>query len=322
MSAKKTVLLHHYAYDPLDRHVKSGLSGGTDTQLFYCGQRVATEIKGAVATQIVECEEAVLAYRVQLDDTLTTALVAGDDKRSTLSTLHLSNRESVAYTPYGASSLAAGTHRVHGFNGERPDPFTGHYLLGNGYRAFNPVLMRFNSPDSWSPFGKGGFNAYAYCRGEPVNRIDPSGHIFGASKLLKALGLVDTVPLPARPFSQTHQLKAVAGNPDLVEVVEISGLIALERKKDVFLTRTISQAEEMVGYPLRLNEQGHFVRADPIIPPSPSPSPAPHKTPVTDQPKVSNLLSASAHSLSQPSTNQLRQRSNPTPAIRTKIRES
>ncbi|WP_226489408.1 RHS repeat-associated core domain-containing protein, partial [Pseudomonas sp. B20] len=64
-----------------------------------------------------------------------------------------------------------------GFNGEQPDPLTGHYLLGNGYRAYNPVLMRFNSPDSMSPFGKGGLNAYAYCVGDPVNRVDPNGHI-------------------------------------------------------------------------------------------------------------------------------------------------
>lgn len=54
-----------------------------------------------------------------------------------------------------------------GFNGERPDPVTGHYHLGNGYRPFNPVLMRFNSPDSWSALGKGGVNAYAYCGGDP-----------------------------------------------------------------------------------------------------------------------------------------------------------
>jgi RHS repeat-associated protein len=63
-----------------------------------------------------------------------------------------------------------------GFNGERPDPVTGHYLLGNGYRAFNPVLMRFNSPDSLSPFGEGGLNAYAYCTGDPVNKTDQTGH--------------------------------------------------------------------------------------------------------------------------------------------------
>jgi hypothetical protein len=52
---------------------------------------------------------------------------------------------------------------------------TGHYLLGNGYRAFNPVLMRFNSPDNLSPFGKGGLNSYAYCLGDPINLQDSTG---------------------------------------------------------------------------------------------------------------------------------------------------
>ena len=35
--------------------------------------------------------------------------------------------------------------------------------------------MRFNSPDSLSPFSVGGKNAYAYCGGDPVNRSDPNG---------------------------------------------------------------------------------------------------------------------------------------------------
>lgn len=52
----------------------------------------------------------------------------------------------------------------------------GHYLLGQGYRAFNPVLMRFNSPDSFSPFGKEGLNSYSYCVGDPINFKDPVGH--------------------------------------------------------------------------------------------------------------------------------------------------
>jgi len=38
--------------------------------------------------------------------------------------------------------------------------------------------MRFNSPDSWSPFGRGGVNAYGYCGGDPGNYSDPSGHLF------------------------------------------------------------------------------------------------------------------------------------------------
>lgn len=62
------------------------------------------------------------------------------------------------------------------FNGERLDPVTGSTHLGNGYRAYNPVIMRFTSPDSWSPYGDGGINPYAYCTGDPVNRADSNGH--------------------------------------------------------------------------------------------------------------------------------------------------
>ncbi|ELB2794052.1 hypothetical protein QMX34_004712, partial [Aeromonas hydrophila] len=37
------------------------------------------------------------------------------------------------------------------FNGERCDPVTGLYHLGQGYRAYNPGLMRFHVADSLSP---------------------------------------------------------------------------------------------------------------------------------------------------------------------------
>ncbi|MFC9627560.1 RHS repeat-associated core domain-containing protein [Streptomyces sp. NPDC056930] len=73
------------------------------------------------------------------------------------------------------ASPEAGLVTLLGFNGERPDPVTGCYLLGNGYRAFDPVLMRFHSPDSLSPFDGGGLNPYAYCLGDPINRVDPTG---------------------------------------------------------------------------------------------------------------------------------------------------
>lgn len=66
--------------------------------------------------------------------------------------------------------------RVLGFNGVRLDPVSDMAHLGNGQRAYTPVLMRFNCPDSWSPFGPGGMDRYAYCAGDPVNRTDPSGH--------------------------------------------------------------------------------------------------------------------------------------------------
>ncbi|WP_413470117.1 RHS repeat-associated core domain-containing protein [Pseudomonas putida] len=83
----------------------------------------------------------------------------------------------VTYTPYGHSPEPE-ARQLLGFNGQRRSIVTGHYILGNGYRLYSPHLNRFCSPDSWSPFGNGGCNAYAYCGGDPINRTDPSGHMY------------------------------------------------------------------------------------------------------------------------------------------------
>ncbi|WP_053115929.1 RHS repeat-associated core domain-containing protein [Winslowiella iniecta] len=77
-----------------------------------------------------------------------------------------------------------------GYNGERCDPFSGVTHLGNGYRAYSPELRRFNRPDSWSPFGQGGINNYAYCAGDPINHSDPSGHFSWQAGLGIALGVL------------------------------------------------------------------------------------------------------------------------------------
>ena len=121
-----------------------------------------------------------------------TILLATDQQRSVLNALDANRPHPIAYTPYGHRPLENGLLRMLGFNGERPDSLTGHYHLGNGYRQFNPVLMRFNSPDSWSPFGEGGLNTYTYCMGDPVNKRDPTGHAPTLLKfLLKLLGFKD-----------------------------------------------------------------------------------------------------------------------------------
>lgn len=80
-----------------------------------------------------------------------------------------------AHTPFGHRSPETDEDDGAGFNGQHQERHGG-YLLGHGYRAYRPTLGRFNAPDSYSPFGSGGLNCYAYCRGEPVNRQDPSGH--------------------------------------------------------------------------------------------------------------------------------------------------
>jgi RHS repeat-associated protein len=112
-------------------------------------------------------------------------LLATDQQRSVLTLLDAKRPHAFAYMPYGYCLAGSGLLSLLGFNGERPDPVTGWYMLGNGYRAFNPVLMCFIGPDSGSPFGEGGPNAYAYCGGDPINRNDRTGRAFGF--LLKKL---------------------------------------------------------------------------------------------------------------------------------------
>ncbi|MCF5706494.1 hypothetical protein GIV19_04230 [Pseudomonas syringae] len=147
---------------------------------FYQKGRLTVEIQGAVRRRIVECSGQLLAENGVDDSTVLTDLLGADTQGSVLHALSSQGWQSLAYSPYGHHLQG---RILSGFNGERPDPMTGHYLLGNGYRAFNPVLMRFNQPDSLSPFGRGGMNAYAYGLGDPVNNNDPTGHIPMAAAL-------------------------------------------------------------------------------------------------------------------------------------------
>ncbi|MGN8278267.1 RHS repeat-associated core domain-containing protein [Pseudomonas sp. SMN5] len=173
---RKTVLCR-YHYDPLDRLTDCSPAAEAGIQRFYCKSRLATEIQGAVQRSVFQHDDQLLAQLRRENLKADATLLATDQQRTVLTAHDATQTHPLAYTPYGHRPAENGLLSLLGFNGERPDPVTGHYLLGNGYRAFNPVLMRFNSPDSWSPFGEGGLNAYAYCAGDPRNAVDPTGHI-------------------------------------------------------------------------------------------------------------------------------------------------
>ncbi|WP_225933106.1 RHS repeat-associated core domain-containing protein [Pseudomonas maumuensis] len=93
-----------------------------------------------------------------------------------------------AYTPYGAAAMAGGP--VLGFCGQLRERPMGIYQLGSGYRCYSPTALRFLSPDRFSPFGRGGLNAYGYCGGDPVNRSDPGGRWWGLVRDAVFSGLV------------------------------------------------------------------------------------------------------------------------------------
>ncbi|WHN66535.1 RHS repeat-associated core domain-containing protein [Cysteiniphilum sp. QT6929] len=90
------------------------------------------------------------------------------------------------YSPYGISydvnkssqQVTLLTDNAIGFNGERTDRVSGYQHLGQGTRAYNPILHRFMQMDGvgYSPFGQGGLNGYAYGLNNPVMNFDPSGH--------------------------------------------------------------------------------------------------------------------------------------------------
>jgi len=193
MTALPETFLNRYQYDPLDRLVSDH-----SIQRFYNGNRLATQIQDNRIIGFLEHGAMPLA---ELKPEGEATLLAIDVNNTVIHSIKPGLIRHQLYCPFGHRPANNGLFSLLGFNGERPDCVTGHYLLGQGYRAYNPVLMRFNSPDNLSPFEKGGLNAYAYCENDPINYADPSGkaklflfsrRIFNQSDVSGALSRVKT----------------------------------------------------------------------------------------------------------------------------------
>ncbi|WP_078752945.1 RHS repeat-associated core domain-containing protein [Enterovibrio nigricans] len=185
----KTTDAATYGYDALSRLVCQNIGDDKDRQLYYRDAELVNELSTKQERKVRLIKAAHTCLGVCDDDNLT--LTAGDQNNSLLWSREgsQSNGVSHAWSPYGCGES---TSLLPGFNGERVDPVSETYHLGNGYRTYNPRLMRFNCPDSLSPFDAGGINPYAYCSGDPINHVDPSGHMSGqgiAGIVLGALGL-------------------------------------------------------------------------------------------------------------------------------------
>ncbi|MGJ7515290.1 RHS repeat-associated core domain-containing protein [Pseudomonas baetica] len=125
-------------------------------------------------------------------------LLAIDNSQSVIGEIADGKTHLIGYSAYGDQSSKQEISTNLGFTGQLRESDIGWYLLGNGYRAYNPRMMRFHIPDSLSPFDKGGMNAYAYCNADPMNQSDPTGRSpWAFSRFVQALtDAVQTVATP------------------------------------------------------------------------------------------------------------------------------
>jgi RHS repeat-associated protein len=91
------------------------------------------------------------------------------------------------FTPYGSTYKQTGSYDPKfKFTGKELDN-TGLYFYGARY--YDPQLGRFTSADTivQAPYDPQSLNRYAYCRNNPINLVDPSGHSWW-SKFWKGVG--------------------------------------------------------------------------------------------------------------------------------------
>jgi len=190
-----------YRYDAHNRLLGSTDGSGADSVLVYQNHRLTLAVRGALRTQYLDLDDQPVGQQT-LDDASQTLLLHAADNASVVAEGQHGSLRSMRYSAYGERYSDTPVSSAMGFNGEALDPLSGRYLLGSGYRAYDPELRCFLSPDSLSPFGVGGLNCYAYARGNPIAFRDPTGH--------EAIGFSGRLRRPDEditPQSQPEEIK-------------------------------------------------------------------------------------------------------------------
>jgi RHS repeat-associated protein len=164
-----------YRYDAHNHLLGVAHGAQPETLRFYQDDRLSRTEQGDKKIHYLYVNELPLGQQQQ-DKPDSTLLLLADGKNSVLAESGQNTLRKAVYGAYGERNPDDDLQCLLGFNGEVRDELCGWYLLGRGYRAYNPTLMRFHSPDSLSPFGAGGINPYVYCAGDPINSVDPTGH--------------------------------------------------------------------------------------------------------------------------------------------------
>ncbi|KRP44625.1 RHS repeat-associated core domain-containing protein [Pseudomonas libanensis] len=172
---------YSYQYDADARQVLARRAEDSPVMLVYTGDRLETLAEGDKKIRYHSAENQVVARSGGVDGPQLHVNDASGSVRGVSAPGQMHDRRH--YTPYGDAhiNLDDGKARtmadlqLPAFNGQRLDAAVNLYFLGNGQRAYDPDLMIFLQADPLSPFDQGGLNGYAYCAGNPVNMMDPSG---------------------------------------------------------------------------------------------------------------------------------------------------
>ncbi|RMO19842.1 hypothetical protein ALQ47_02580 [Pseudomonas cichorii] len=217
-----------YGYDAQDSLTRSSLAGSSE-QRFYREGQLANQLQGGGQRTFLRGADTLLAERRGGIDA-GTALLATDARNTVLAESEAGSTTALDYTAYGyRSDSSQQVDSRSAFNGELREPSTGWYLLGQGYRAYNPVLMRFHSPDSLSPFDEGGLNPYAYCLGDPVNYVDPDGHMpwwVGLVAGIAATVLTAGIAAPAAALLGVSASAAAAAGAIATKMAVVAGIVS------------------------------------------------------------------------------------------------
>ncbi|TCP69980.1 RHS repeat-associated protein [Pseudomonas putida] len=174
-SADDSQLLHSYRYDGHGDLVGATQGNASEVQRRYQGYRLSSTVENGLLTQYLYAADHPAGLQ-QSGTASGTRLLLTDHVGSVIAESDGSTLEQARYNAYGENLTDSNLQGLLGFNGEARERALGWYLLGRGYRAYNPVLMRFHSPDELYPEAAG-INPYSYCGGNPVNWRDPSGHV-------------------------------------------------------------------------------------------------------------------------------------------------
>ncbi|WP_166367074.1 RHS repeat domain-containing protein [Pseudomonas akapageensis] len=173
-SANDDASLASYRYDGHDHLVGVRHGSASESLRAYQGYSLSSTLEDGVLTQYLYDGDRPLGQQ-QPGSPAQTRLLLTDAANSVIGESDAGGVQTANYSAYGERAGDNGLDSLLAFNGEARDKAFGWYLLGRGYRAYNPSLMRFHSPDSLSP-EESGINPYLYCLGNPITWRDPTGH--------------------------------------------------------------------------------------------------------------------------------------------------